>query len=120
MSIESTIAADLGKVGHAFVVGAAKLKAAIIWAGGEQAKIAPEVASIEAVANAVADAVYPGASAVATVVEGVMSRVFTAADLASEAAVANGLNVQLDAATVASIKAVLPTVKAQAQTTPGS
>jgi hypothetical protein len=57
---------------------------------------------------------------VAIAIEGTMAKVFDAIDKAAAAAGADGMNIQLDQATVAAIKAALPTVKAQAQTTPGS
>lgn len=115
-----SIGADLGKVGHAFVVGAEKLKAAILWAAGEEKKIAPEVTTLETIANAVVGSIYPGADLVLVAIESTMSKVFNAVDATGDAATADGLNIQLDLATIAAIKAALPTVKAQAVTTPGS
>lgn len=120
MSGLTTIETDLGKVGHAFVIGAEKLKAAIIGAAGVIDKAAPEIATIEGVANSVAEQIYPGAGLVAGAIEGAMSKVFTAVDSAAAAAGADGMNIQLDQATVTAIKAALPTVKAQATTTPGA
>jgi hypothetical protein len=120
MGIGATIEADLGKVGHAFVVGAEKLKAAIVGAAGVLDKAQPEIATIEALANGVAEQIYPGAGVVATAIETAMSKVFAAVDAAGTAAASNGLNLQLDQATVTAIQAALPTVKAQAATTPGS
>ena len=120
MSILGTIEADLGKVGHAFVVGAEKLKAAIVGAAGVVDKAEPEIKVIEDLANGVVAQIYPGAGVVAQAIEAAMSKVFTAIDAAGAAASANGLNLQLDQATVDAVKAALPTVKAQAQTTPGS
>lgn len=115
-----SVSADLGKVGHAFVVGAEKLKAAVIAASSFLQKEAPEVATLEALANGVAETIYPGASTVATSIEAVLGKVFDAVDAAGDAASANGLSLTLDQATVTAIKAALPIVKAQAVTTPGS
>lgn len=120
MSFLTTIETDLGKVGHAFVVGAEKLKAAIIGAAGVVDKAAPEIKVIEDLANGVVAQIYPGASIVMAAIEAGMAKVFEAVDSASSAASANGLSLTLDMATVAKIQAALPTVKAQAQTTPGS
>lgn len=120
MSVLVTIETDLGKVGHAFVIGAEKLKAAVIDAATAVDKAAPAIASAEAIANAVADDIYPGAGDVATAIETVMAKVFAAIDAAGQAAGSDAMNVSLDVATVNAVKAVLPTVKAQAQTTPGS
>lgn len=120
MGLGATIEADLGKVGHAFVMGASKLKAALLWAASQEQTIAPEVAAVESVANVVVGQIYPGAEVVATAIESAMSKVFNAVDAAGAAAGANAMNVELDVATVQAIKAALPTVKAQAQTTPGS
>ena len=120
MSILSTIEADLGKVGHAFVVGAAKLKAVIIQAAGVVDKAEPEIKVIEDLANGVVEQIYPGAGLVAVGIEAAMAKVFAAVDAAGAAASANGLSLQLDQATVDAVKAALPTVKTQAATTPGS
>lgn len=120
MSVLATIEADLGKVGHAFVVGASKLKSIIIATAGVVDKNEAEIATIENVANTVVAQVYPGAELVAMAIEGTMAKVFDAIDKAAAAASADGMNIQLDQATVAAVKAALPTVKAQAQTTPGS
>jgi hypothetical protein len=120
MSLLTTIEADLGKVGHAFVIGAVKLKAVIIQAAGVVDKAEPEIKVIEDLANGVAEQIYPGAGLVMAAIEAGMNKVFNAVDAAGAAAAADGLNLQLDAATVAAIKAALPTVKAQAATTPGS
>lgn len=120
MSVLTTIEADLGKVGHAFVTGASKLKAVIIATAGVVDKNESEIATIEGVANQVVAQIYPGAELVAIAIEGTMAKVFDAIDKAAAAAGADGMNVQLDSATVAAIKAALPTVKAQASTTPGA
>lgn len=120
MSILDSVKTDLGKVGHAFVVGAHALKSALAWAAGEEQAIAPQIAAVEAVANKVVAAIYPGAEVVAIAIEGVMSKVFAAIDAAGAAAGAAGMNVELDVATVNAIKAALPIVKSQAMTTPGS
>lgn len=120
MSVLSTIEADLGKVGHAFVVGAEKLKAAIIGAAGVVDKAQPEIQVIEGVANSVVAQIYPGADLVAKAIEAAMAKAFAAVDALGAASTANGLNVQLDQAAVDAVKAALPTVKTQATTTPGS
>lgn len=120
MGIVATVEADLGKVGHAFVMGAAKLKAAFIAVENTAKKAEPVVAEIEDKANALIELVYPQAEVVAQAIEAAMSKVFAAVDAAGDAAASNAVNVQLDAAAVAAIKAALPIVKAQAQTTPGS
>jgi hypothetical protein len=120
MSILGTIEADLGKVAHAFASGAAKLKAAIIGAAGVIDKAEPEIQVIEGLANGVVAQIYPGAEIVVKAIEAAMSKIFTAVDAAGAAATANGLSLQLDQATVDAVKAALPTVKTQAQTTPGS
>lgn len=120
MGIMDVLKTDLGKVAHAFVVGAEKLKAAVIGAAGEVEKIKPEIAIIEGIANQVANAVYPGAGVVMVAVETVLDKIFTAVEAAGEAGTANGLNVTLDIATVNAIKDALPIVKKQAMTTPGS
>lgn len=120
MSILKTIETDLGKVGHAFAVGAQKLKAAVISAENFIKKEQPEIATIENIANAVVDAVYPGADVVTRAIEAGMAAVFNAVNATGDAAATDGLNIQLDLAAVQAIKAALPTVKAQAQTTPGS
>lgn len=120
MSILATVEADLGKVAHAFTTGAEKLKAAIIGAAGVIDKAEPEIATIETVANGVVAQIYPGAGLVAASIEAVMAKVFSAIDAAGAAAAANGMNLQLDQATVDAVKAALPTVKTQAATVPGS
>lgn len=120
MSFIGTIETDLGKVSHAFVIGAQKLKAAIIATAGVVDKAQPEIAVIEGVANGVVDMIYPGADIVARAIEAAMAKVFDAVDAAAAAATADGLNVQLDQAAVDAVKAALPNVKAQAATTPGS
>lgn len=120
MGILVTIETDLGKVAHAFTTGAAKLKSALMWAAGEEQKIAPEVAVIEGVANQVVGQIYPGADKVAAAIESVVAKAFAAVESLGSAAAADGLNVQLDAAAVNAVKAALPIVKAQAATTPGS
>ena len=119
MSI-ATLEADLGKVGHAFVVGAEKLKSVVIAVASDLQKEAPAIAEAETLANSVADAIYPGSATVLAAIEATLSKVFNAVDAAGAAAGADALNVSLDVATVAAIKAALPTVKAQATTTPGS
>ena len=111
---------DLGKVGHAFVMGAEKVKSAVMTAAAAIAKDGPQIAEAETIANSVAAAIYPGSAGVLAAVEGVLSKVFAAVDAAGAAAGANGLSVSLDVATVNAEKAALPTVKAQAATTPGS
>jgi methyl coenzyme M reductase alpha subunit len=111
---------DLGKVGHAFVVGSEKLKAALLRAENLITAAAPEIAIVENVINNVVDEIYPGAGKVSTAIELGMSKVFSAVDAAGAAAGANGLSVTLDDATVIAIKAALPLVKAQAQSTPGA
>lgn len=120
MSFLVTIETDLGKVGHAFVVGASKLKGALVWAAGEEEKIAPEVAAVENVVNKVVAQIYPGADVVAAAIEAVFGKALDAIDKLGEAAGSNGTNVPLDVAAVNAVKAALPIVKAQAQTTPGS
>lgn len=120
MTLFQTIQVDLGKVAHAFVVGAAKVKAAVIWAAGQEPKIAAEVAAVEAVANSLINQVYPGADVVAVAIEGVFGHILDAVEKAGPAAGANGMDVTLDTALVNAVKAALPIVKAQAQTTPGS
>lgn len=116
MSIE----ADLGKVGHAFVVGAEKLKAAIVAAENDLKKAMPAILQGESIAASVVEDIYPGAASVVTAIETAMSKVFDVVDSAGDAASADGLTISLDAATVAAVKAALPIVKAQAATTPGS
>lgn len=120
MGLGDTLKADLGKVGHAFVVGAKALKSALIWAAGQEQKIAPEVAAVESVANKVVAAIYPGAEVVAIAIETVMNHVFAAVDAAGAAALQNGMDITLDIATLDALKAALPIVKAQSLTTPGS
>jgi hypothetical protein len=120
MSIMDTVKADLGKVAHAFVVGAEKLKLAVTGAASEIDKLKPEIAIAEGIANSVANAIYPGSGVVLAAIESALGRVFDAVDAAGEAGTANGLNISLDIATVNAIKAALPHVKAQAMTTPGS
>lgn len=120
MSILVTIETDLGKVAHAFVTGAAKLKGALVWAAGEEEKIAPEVQAVEDVANKVIGQIYPGADVVAAGIEAALAKVFDAVDKLGGAAADNGLNVTLDTAAIQAVQAALPIVKAQAQTTPGS
>jgi hypothetical protein len=109
-----------GKVAHAFTTGAKELKSAIIAAAGVIGKSEPEIAQIEALANGVVAQIYPGAGLVAQAIEAGMGKIFATVDAAGEAASANGLNLQLDQATVDAIKAALPHVKAQAATTPGA
>lgn len=120
MSLLVTIETDLGKVGHAFVVGASKLKGALVWAAGMEKKIAPEIAEIERVANSVVGAIYPGAEVVAVAIETVLAKAFDAVERLGEAAVANGLTITLDIDALNALKAALPIVRAQSQTTPGS
>lgn len=120
MSILGTIEADLGKVARAFVTGAHALKNALVAAAHEEEKIAPEVQAVENVANKVVGEIYPGADVVAAAIEAVIGKALAAVDALGSAAAGNGLNVQLDAAAVEAVKAALPIVKAQAQTTPGS
>lgn len=120
MSILVTIETDLGKVAHAFVTGASKLKGALVWAAGMEKKIAPEVAALENIANAVVGAIYPGAATVALAIELVLGKAFEEVVKLGEAASANGLSITLDIAALNALKAALPIVKAQSQTTPGS
>jgi hypothetical protein len=111
---------SLGSVAHAFVLGAEKLKSALITAENLIKKDAPQIAEAETLANAVVSQIYPGAAPVTAAIEAGMAKIFDAVDAAGDAAVANGLSVSLDTATVAAIKAALPMVKAQAATVPGS
>jgi hypothetical protein len=120
MSVLKTVETDLGKVGHAFVIGAEKLNAAIVGAETALKKAAPEVATVESIVNIVVDDIYPGAGVVARAIETAAAKAFDAVDALGDATTADGLNIQLDQAAVEAIKAALPTVKAQAQTTPGS
>lgn len=120
MSILVSIETDLGKVGHAFVLGASKLKSALVWAAGEEQKIAPEVAAVESVANAVAAAIYPGADKVAIAIETVFGKALDAVLALGTAAGSDAMNITLDVDAVNKIKAALTIVQAQAQTTPGS
>lgn len=120
MSIITAVEAGWGKVAHAFVVGAATLKNVIITASKDLKAAQPEIAEVEAVANTIVQAIYPGAEVVAVGIEAVLDKAFAAVEAAGDAAAANGLSLTLDAATVAAIKAALPIVKAQAATTPGS
>jgi hypothetical protein len=120
MSILVAIETDLAKVAHAFVLGASKLKEALIWAAGEEKKIAPEVAAVENVANAVVASIYPGADKVAIAIEAVFAKALDAVSSLGDAATADAMSIQLDVAAVAAVKAALPIVKAQAATTPGS
>lgn len=120
MGFLDTVEKDLGKVAHAFVVGASKLKAAIIGAAGLVDKAEPEIKVIEDLANSVVAQIYPEASIVALAIEAALNKVFTAVDAAAAAAAVDGLNVSLDIATVNAIKAALPQIKAQAATVPGS
>ena len=120
MSIATVIETDLGKVAHVFVTGASKLKAAIHWAASQEQKIAPEVAAVENVANALADQIYPGAGTVAAAIEAGMEKLFVAVDSTDAAMQANLVNIGLDQAAINSLKAALPIVKAQAATVPGA
>ncbi len=120
MSIIVTIETDLGKVAHAFTTGAAKLKAALLWAAGEEQKIAPEIAAVESVANSVIGQIYPGADKVALAIETLMANGLAAVESLGAAAGAAGMSVQLDAAAVHALKDALPIVTAQAATTPGA
>lgn len=120
MSILVSIETDLGKVGHAFVVGASKLKGALIWAAGMEQKIAPEVAAVENVANSVVAAIYPGADKVAIAIEAVFGKALDAISKLGDAAAANGMTIALDVTAVNALKVALPIVQAQSQTTPGS
>lgn len=120
MSVLTAVEAGLGKVGHAFVVGAAKLKAVVVGAAKAIAGAESEIHKLEELANGVVAEIYPGAEKVALAIEAAMDKVFAAVEASGAAADANGLNVQLDIATVTAIKAALPIVKAQAATTPGS
>lgn len=120
MSVGSAIEADLGKVAHAFVVGASDLKKVVIAAENAVKGAGPAITEAETIADSVVDAIYPGSQVVLTAIQGILSKVFNAIDAAGDAAAADGLNVQLDTATVAAVKAALPTVKVQAATVPGS
>lgn len=120
MSILVSVETDLGKVAHAFVVGAEKMKAALVTAAAAEEKLAPEVAAIENVANEVIAEIYPGADKVAAAIEASFAKVLAAVDALGGAAADNGLSVQLDVGAVNAVKAALPIIKAQAQTTPGS
>lgn len=120
MSIGATIEADLGKVAHVFVVGASDLKKVVIAAENAVKAAQPAIQTAESIANEVAAAIYPGSEVVLVAIEAILSKAFNAVDAAGDAAAANGLNLQLDEATVTAIKAALPIVKVQAATTPGS
>jgi hypothetical protein len=120
MSILVSIETDLGKIGHAFVVGAAKLKAALVWAAQQEEKIAPEVAAVENVVNNVVGQVYPGADTVARAIEAVFGKALDAVDALGAAASLDGTSIPLDVAAVNLVKAALPIVKAQSRTQPGS
>lgn len=120
MSIIVSIETDLGKVAHAFVVGAEKTKAALVWAAHEVETVEPEIVKVEDVANKMIAQVYPGADVVALAIEAGFGAILDAVDAIGTAAEANGLNVSLDAAAVAKVKAALPIIKAQAKTTPGA
>lgn len=120
MSILVTIETDLGKVGHAFVLGAEKTKAALIWAAGEEPKLAADAAVVESLANNFIVQVYPGAGLVAAAIEAVFGKALDAVVALGDAASSDALNIQLDTAAVAAVKAALPVVQAQAKTTPGS
>lgn len=109
-----------GKVAHDFVVGAEKLKAAIVWAGSNAPKIEAEADTIAAIGEGVAAQIYPGADVVGKAIQLVMDKALNAVAVTGEAASANGLNLALDAEAVAAIRAALPIVKTQAVTTPGS
>ena len=103
-----------------FVSGASKLKAALHWAASQEQTLAPEVASIETVANAVLDQIYPGADVVAKAIEAGMAKLFAAIDSTDTAMQSNLANIGLDQTAIAAIKAALPIVKAQATTVPGA
>jgi len=120
MSVATVIETDLGKVAHVFVTGASKLKAAIHWAASQEQKIAPEVAAVENVANALADQIYPGADVVAKAIEAGMAKLFAAVDSTDAAMQANLANIGLDQTAIATIKEAVPIVKAQATTVPGA
>lgn len=119
--IVQTVETDLGKVAHAFASGAKVLKSEIILAETKlSGSVGTDIATAEKIANAVAEQIYPGSAIVLTAIEKGMASLFNAIDTAADAAQANGLNISLDVATVAAIKAALPIVKTQALTTPGS
>jgi len=111
MSIESA----LGKAAHDIVIAAEKVKAALVDAGKDLGKAAPDIQEAGTLLTGVATAISPADGAkVAAAVEAIIGKVLSVVDAASAAASANGLSVSLDAATVASVKAILPTVKAEA------
>ncbi len=120
MSIAVTVETDLGKVGHAFVIGASKLKDVLVWAAREEQKIKPEVTIAEDMLNEVVNAIYPGSDIVAVAIEAVFGKALDAVDALGTAAASDGVNIPLDLSAVAAIKAALPILKAQAKTTPGS
>lgn len=108
MSLEKTF----GAIAHDIATAAEKVKAAVIFAASKVPALEKDAASLESVAAGVVEAVNPGAGALITAAEAVLTKIFSAVDAAGAAATANGLNVTLDVDTVKSIQAVLPTIKA--------
>lgn len=120
MSILNTVETDLGKVGHAIVMDAEKVKAAIMKVASSTPAIQNDAATIELVINGVLAEVAPGAAVIAAAIEAVVSKVFSAIDALGSAAAADAMNVSLDVATVKAVKAALPSVKAAAAPAPAA
>ena len=67
------------------MVGAEKLKSAIIASENFLKSEAPAIAEAESIATSVAEQIYPGSATVATAIEAGMSKVFNAVDALGDA-----------------------------------
>lgn len=90
---------------------AGKVKAGIEAAGADAVKLASFIENNSAEITGLASLAGPGASSATAVGLSLLNTAITAVKGADSAAVANGLSVSLDAATVADIKAVIAAIE---------
>ena len=95
-----------------WLVNAAKaVKNTVVKIAGMSDKLSTEIQAVAPTVEALSNIVLPGSGNFEAHILDVWSVAASAVDAADEAALANGIDVKFDAALVAAIKAVLPTVK---------
>ena len=107
MSLKS-LEAHVTSVLHDFKVG---VSAVASFLDKHEAQIKTDLSTGAAIVGAVDPALAAASLAVSSVGETALGSIIAAVDSANEATLANGVNVQLDAATAASIKSAIATIK---------
>jgi hypothetical protein len=100
----SKIEAWFGKIAHAIVKGA-----------GDADKVAAKIQEAAPIVEGVTTAVFPTAEPVEALAFGILGKAAAAAQATGAAAGADGLNLTLDAETVAEIKALAAEIEAAAK-----